>query len=220
MIGKGPIWLHSLHLIELFPDLTSCSKFHSHGALQHWKSELKYKCYAFFFVQMVGSLNDTKIDIPLKLYQKTNNLGGCGGLQGAHPYPSTPSHTHLRFLGRFWRQFLDSLGENFGSILRTILVWFWTNFETILRWIGNYFEDYFWMILGMIWGMIVSPFWADFEANFGPIMRTKVVRFLGQFWSDVGPILGPIFRRFWDNFGTILWTISKQFWDNNSRLYW
>jgi hypothetical protein len=34
MIGKGPSWLHSLCLIEVFPDLTNFLEFHSQGASQ------------------------------------------------------------------------------------------------------------------------------------------------------------------------------------------
>jgi hypothetical protein len=34
MIGKGPGWSHSLHLIELVPELTNLLKFDSQGALQ------------------------------------------------------------------------------------------------------------------------------------------------------------------------------------------
>jgi hypothetical protein len=78
-------------------------------------------------------------------------------------------------LGRFW--------ADFGSILRSILVQFWSDFR------ADWGPDSA-PILSGFYDSISSRIWADFganfEANFGTDLEPNLGRFWGNFWATLG----------------------------------
>jgi hypothetical protein len=84
----------------------------------------------------LGCLNDTKMNIPLKLYHKINSLGAVGGCRGpTHTHPRPPgSHNQP---GQFWANFKDDFEDDFETIVGR----FWDDFEMFLRQFWDNFGD-------------------------------------------------------------------------------
>jgi hypothetical protein len=64
MIKKGPGWSHSLHLIELFPDLTNLLKIDSAELAQNIKTKSFLSLWSYSYAAIHSKFHDTMRKVP------------------------------------------------------------------------------------------------------------------------------------------------------------